>query len=276
MPTPTKGARLGGSPAHQKAILSNLATSLFEHGAITTTEAKARKLRPFAEKLISKAKRGDLHNRRQVLSVVRDKGVVHALFTEIGPRYADRPGGYTRITKIGPRKGDNAPMAVIALVEEELTSQTRSTRPAAPTAGAEAPAEVEAFDAETSTGATAVDEAIGVEDEPTEQIEGEAGDAEPTDEVVEPAPTEQVEVVEPAPTEQVEVVDAEPSSGATAVDEAIGVEDEPTDQVEGEAGDSEPTDEVPEFTAPSGEAPAEAVADVPTDVDPDPDGRNDA
>ena len=130
MPTPTKGARLGGSPAHQKAILSNLATSLFEHGAITTTEAKARRLRPLAEKLITKAKRGDLHNRRQVLSVVRDKGVVHVLFTEIGPRYADRPGGYTRITKIGPRKGDNAPMAVISLVEEEFTAKTRSAKPA--------------------------------------------------------------------------------------------------------------------------------------------------
>src|SRR4051794_40621382 len=128
MPTPTKGPRLGGSPAHQKAILSNLATSLFEHGAITTTEAKARRLRPFAEKLISKAKRGDLHNRRQVMAVVRDKTVVHVLFTEIGPRYAERPGGYPRITKIGPRKGDNAPMAVIELVEAEFTSKARATK----------------------------------------------------------------------------------------------------------------------------------------------------
>ena len=118
MPTPTKGARLGGSPAHQKLMLSNLATSLFEHGRITTTEAKARRLRPFAERLITKAKRGDLHNRRQVLRVIRDKGVVHELFTEIAPRYATRPGGYLRITKVGPRKGDNAPMAVIELVEE--------------------------------------------------------------------------------------------------------------------------------------------------------------
>src|SRR5262245_59520993 len=118
MPTPTKGARLGGSPAHQKLMLSNLATSLFEHGRITTTEAKARRLRPFAERLISKAKRGDMHNRRQVLRVIRDKTVVHELFTEIAPRYATRPGGYLRITKVGPRKGDNAPMAVIELVEE--------------------------------------------------------------------------------------------------------------------------------------------------------------
>ena len=117
MPTPTKGRRLGGSPAHQRMMLANLATSLFEHGKITTTEAKARRLRPFAERLISKAKRNDLHHRRQGLRVIRDKGVVHALFTEIGPSYATRPGGYTRITKLGPRKGDNAPMAVIELVE---------------------------------------------------------------------------------------------------------------------------------------------------------------
>ena len=128
MPTPKKGPRLGGSPAHQKAILSNLATSLFEHGAVTTTEAKARMLRPYAERLITKARRGDLHNRRQVMSVIRDKGVVHTLFTEIGPRFAERPGGYTRITKIGPRKGDNAPMAVIALVQEEFAANARSSR----------------------------------------------------------------------------------------------------------------------------------------------------
>ncbi len=118
MPTPTKGARLGGSPAHQRLILANLATSLFEHGRITTTEAKARRLRPFAERLITKAKRGDLHNRRLELRTIQNKTVVHELFTEIAPRYASRPGGYLRITKVGPRKGDNAPMAVIELVEE--------------------------------------------------------------------------------------------------------------------------------------------------------------
>src|SRR6476660_4225762 len=127
MPTPKKGARLGGSPAHQKLIVANLATSLFEHGRITTTEAKARVLRPVAEKLITKAKKGDLHNRRQVLATIRDKGVVHSLFEEIAPRFAERPGGYTRITKIGPRKGDNAPMAVIELVTEEYTPQDRTT-----------------------------------------------------------------------------------------------------------------------------------------------------
>jgi large subunit ribosomal protein L17 len=117
MPTPTKGARLGGSPAHEKLILSNLATSLFEHGAITTTATKAKRLQPLAESMITKAKRGDLNSRRQVMKRIRDKSVVHVLFTEIGERYADRPGGYTRITKLGPRKGDNAPMVKIELVE---------------------------------------------------------------------------------------------------------------------------------------------------------------
>ena len=129
MPTPTKGPRLGGSSAHQRHILSNLATALFEHGRITTTEAKARRLRPVAERLITFAKRGDLHARRRVLTVVNDKGVVHSLFTEIGPGFAERAGGYTRITKIGPRKGDNAPMAVIELVRDEVTSRPRRRIP---------------------------------------------------------------------------------------------------------------------------------------------------
>jgi len=117
MPSPSKGPRLGGSPAHERLLLANLATALFEHGKITTTEAKAKRLRPLAERLITFAKRGDLAARRRAMTVIRDKGVVHVLFTEIGPRYDNRPGGYTRITKIGPRKGDNAPMAVIELVE---------------------------------------------------------------------------------------------------------------------------------------------------------------
>jgi large subunit ribosomal protein L17 len=151
MPTPTKGPRLGGGPAHERLMLANLATALFEHGRITTTEAKAKRLRPLAERLVTKAKRGDLHARRQVMSVIRDKGVAHALFAEIGPRYENRPGGYTRITKIGPRKGDNAPMAVIELVEpltiaaqavgeaEGATRRSATRGPAAPT-GAAAPA----------------------------------------------------------------------------------------------------------------------------------------
>jgi large subunit ribosomal protein L17 len=118
MPTPTKGPRLGGGPAHERLMLANLATALFEHDRITTTEAKAKRLRPLAEKLITFARRGDLHARRQVLAVIRDKDVVHKLFAEIGPKMAERPGGYTRIIKINPRKGDNAPMAIIELVEE--------------------------------------------------------------------------------------------------------------------------------------------------------------
>ena len=123
MPTPTKGPRLGGGPAHERLILANLATSLFEHDQITTTTAKAKRLRPLAERLVTFAKRGDLHARRRVLTVVRDKGVVHRLFTEIAPDMADRQGGYTRITKIGNRKGDNAPMAVIELVREPLSAK---------------------------------------------------------------------------------------------------------------------------------------------------------
>ncbi|MEU4764833.1 50S ribosomal protein L17 [Actinosynnema sp. NPDC023794] len=129
MPTPTKGPRLGGSPAHERLMLANLATSLFTHGRITTTEAKAKRLRPYAEKLISKAKVGDLHNRREILKVIRDKDIVHKLFAEIGPQFADRPGGYTRITKTMPRKGDNAPMAVIELVAEStVTSEAERAR----------------------------------------------------------------------------------------------------------------------------------------------------
>ncbi|MGH3569359.1 MAG: 50S ribosomal protein L17 [Pseudonocardia sp.] len=142
MPQPSKGPRLGGSPAHQRLILANLATSLFEHGKITTTEAKARKLRPYAERLITKAKRGDQHNRRQIMQVIRDKSIVHRLVVEIGPFFADRDGGYTRITKIMPRKGDNAPMAVIELVREKtvtdeadrarrVSASRRRTEPAA-------------------------------------------------------------------------------------------------------------------------------------------------
>ncbi|GAA4620665.1 50S ribosomal protein L17 [Saccharopolyspora hordei] len=129
MPTPTKGPRLGGSPAHERLIMANLATQLFEHGRITTTEAKAKRLRPIAERLITKAKKGDLHNRREVMKTIRDKDVVHKLFAEIGPHFANRPGGYTRIIKTMPRKGDNAKMAVIALVTEQLvTTEAEAAR----------------------------------------------------------------------------------------------------------------------------------------------------
>src|SRR6202789_2109843 len=182
MPTPTKGARLGGSSAHQRHILSNLATALFEHGRITTTEAKARRLRPVAERLITFAKRGDLHARRQVLTVVSDKGIVHSLFTEIGPGFAERHGGYTRITKIGPRKGDNAPMAVIELVRDEVTARPRR-RPArrqreeTPATTTEAPA-AEATDTEaTDTAETATEETA-----PAAVTEETASDEAATDE----------------------------------------------------------------------------------------------
>ena len=128
MPTPTKGARLGGSPAHERLMLANLATSLFTHGRITTTEAKAKRLRPFAERLITKARRGDLHNRREIMRVIRDKDVVHKLVAEIGPQFATRAGGYTRIVKTLPRKGDNAPMAIIALVTERTAVEVEEVQ----------------------------------------------------------------------------------------------------------------------------------------------------
>lgn len=139
MPTPTKGPRLGGGPAHERLILANLATALFEHKRITTTETKAKRLRPLAERLITFAKRGDLHARRRVLTVIRDKSVVHTLFTEIAPAVAERQGGYTRITKIGPRKGDNAPMAVIELVLEPLSAKQSVVREATKAAEKAAP-----------------------------------------------------------------------------------------------------------------------------------------
>ena len=188
MPTPTKGPRLGGGPAHERLMLGNLATALFEHGRITTTEAKAKRLRPLAERLITFAKRGDLHARRRVLTVVKDKSVVHTLFTEIGPQYAGRPGGYTRITKIGPRKGDNAPMAVIELVEpmaEQVVAEaTGATKRAAKEkAAAETAAPVAAVVEET---APVADDAVTDVNEVEETVvEAEAADSATETEVVE-------------------------------------------------------------------------------------------
>src|SRR6478672_6041889 len=153
MPTPTKGPRVGGGPAHERLILANLATSLFEHDSITTTEAKAKRLRPLAERLITFAKRGDLHARRRVMTVVRDKGVVHRLFAEIAPDMAVREGGYTRITKIGARKGDNAPMVVIELVREPLSAKKEEAKAAA----AETKAAEDADTADTTDEAAAVE-----------------------------------------------------------------------------------------------------------------------
>src|SRR6187431_2366911 len=151
MPTPAKGARLGGGPAHERPILANLAQSLFEHGRITTTETKAKRLRPYAERLVTFAKRGDLASRRRVLGIISDKGVVHKLFTEIGPGFADREGGYTRITKVGNRKGDNAPTAVIELVLEPVNKKPSAKKAAAKSDAAPAVAEeAPAADAEAS------------------------------------------------------------------------------------------------------------------------------
>jgi large subunit ribosomal protein L17 len=174
MPTPTKGRRMGGSPAHQRHMMANLATALFEHGRITTTEARARRLRPVAERLITFAKRGDLHARRRVMTTVTDRDVVHTLFSEIGPRFESREGGYTRITKIGPRKGDNAPMAVIELMPEETEARQRrrrarrTQRAARPTASqpeaAAAGAEVTDEEPERGAAADSADQADSAED----------------------------------------------------------------------------------------------------------------
>jgi len=185
MPTPTKGARLGGGPAHERLMLANLATALFEHGKITTTEAKAKRLRPLAERLITFAKRGDLHARRRVMTVVRDKSVVHELFTEIGPRFENRQGGYTRITKIGPRKGDNAPMAIIELVEaltakaetvREAEAATKKTAKKAPAKKAAPAAEKAAAAAEAAEAAAAeaADDAAEGDVEGAEEAAAEA------------------------------------------------------------------------------------------------------
>ncbi|MCV7281965.1 50S ribosomal protein L17 [Mycolicibacterium flavescens] len=183
MPKPTKGPRLGGGSAHQKALLANLATALFEHGRIKTTEPKARALRPYAEKLITHAKKGTLHNRREVMKKIRDKDIVHTLFAEIGPFFADREGGYTRIIKVENRKGDNAPMAVIELVREKtVTSEANRARRAAgaqkterPVAAASAPqAAVEPEAAEGPTEEESVEEAKAESSEAQEASADEA------------------------------------------------------------------------------------------------------
>jgi large subunit ribosomal protein L17 len=230
MPQPTKGPRLGGSPAHQRLMLANLATSLFQHGKITTTEAKAKRLRPLAERLITFAKRGDLHARRQVMTVVRDKDVVHTLFAEIGPRFAERPGGYTRIIKAGPRKGDNAPMAVISLVEGLTVAQEavgeaerargtrfQSRRARARSAGAAAGGGAAGADlAEAELDAE--EAAAGVEDAGVE----DAGDENAGDDGAE----------------------ADEAPGAAEVTDVAGAEDEAAeDGTLAEALDAEPSDE---------------------------------
>ena len=189
MPKPTKGPRLGGSSSHQKALLANLATSLFEHGRIKTTETKARALRPYAEKLITHAKKGTLHNRREVLKKIRDKDVVHNLFAEIGPHFSDRNGGYTRIIKVENRKGDNAPMAVIELVQEKtVTSEADRARRVGASKAAKAPAEAAAAAPQAAVEPEAVAE-VPTADEATEA------------ETTEASTTTEAETTEPAAAE---------------------------------------------------------------------------
>jgi large subunit ribosomal protein L17 len=241
MPTPTKGPRLGGSPAHERLMLANLATALFEHGRITTTVTKAKRLSPLADRLITFAKRGDIHARRQVLTVVRDKSVVHTLFAEIGPGFADRQGGYTRITKLGPRKGDNAPMAQIELVEFRTVAQeavaeaeaargTRFARRRRPTgATAEAAAELAA---ESETAANVVAETAAA-DEAEGVVETEAVDAEAAEtEVAEPA-------AEAAETAEAEAPEAEPAEADAPTAEAVADQGDDTDAGLDVMGDDE-------------------------------------
>jgi large subunit ribosomal protein L17 len=193
MPTPTKGNRLGGSPSHERIILANLATQLFEHGRIVTTEAKARRLRPLAEKLITKAKRGDIHSRRLVLTTVKDKGVVHILFTEIAPTFADRDGGYTRITKVGPRKGDNAPMALIELVTESVedSKKANAKTPAPARNGAPAAKKSAPAPAPAAAAAPVADEPVAAE-----PVADGGADGSPAEELVEKTDKLETDVAE--------------------------------------------------------------------------------
>jgi large subunit ribosomal protein L17 len=236
MPTPTKGPRLGGGPAHERLMLANLATSLFEHGRITTTETKAKRLRPLAERLITKAKRGDIHARRTVARQIHDKSVLHVLFAEIGPRFENRPGGYTRITKIGPRKGDNAPMAIIELVEALTVAQqavgeaeqARSTRTAGRRKPTPATAEAAADLAKVSPTAAAV------------AAEAEAPEVEVVESEVTPVPTEGDTEAGGLETAEVEQVAVPAEGGDTeVVTEAAGPgEDHASDQTEAAADEA--------------------------------------
>ena len=213
MPQPSKGKRMGGSPAHERLILANLATALFEHGRITTTEARARRLRPVAERLITISKKGDLHARRRVLTVIRNKDVVHTLFAEIGPRYENREGGYTRIVKIGPRKGDNAPMAVIELVE--ALDAARAAEGVARRAAKEAEmakAAKDAAAAKEAAAVVAVDE-IAAEDAPSETVvDADSGEAIESESVDTEATAISVEEV--AAAEEVAVIEEEVAAEA--------------------------------------------------------------
>ena len=217
MPQPSKGKRMGGSPAHERLILANLATALFEHGRITTTEARARRLRPVAERLITISKKGDLHARRRVLAVIRNKDVVHTLFAEIGPRYENREGGYTRIVKIGPRKGDNAPMAVIELVE--VLDAARAAEGVARRAAKEAEMAKAAKDAaaakEAAAAAVVVDEVVA-----------DSG----SDEVAEAVESESMNTEEVAAVEEVAVIEEEVSASSDEAAASEEASEEKTDE----------------------------------------------
>jgi large subunit ribosomal protein L17 len=251
MPTPTKGPRLGSGPAHERLMLANLATALFEHGSITTTEAKAKRLRPLAERLITFAKRGDLHARRQVLTVVRDNEVVHELFAEIGPRFADRQGGYTRITKIGPRKGDSAPMAVIELVEGRTAAQeavdeaerargSRFARRRRPTGATAEAARDLAGESDTAAAVAAEAEAADVEAAEAEFAEVEATDAEAEAPVAPDADGAAETAAEDTEAEAARAEEAEAASEPETVAEAVDApaEDVTSEQTEDAAQES--------------------------------------
>ena len=218
MPQPSKGKRMGGSPSHERLILANLATALFEHGRITTTEARARRLRPVAERLITITKKGDLHARRRVLTVIRNKDVVHTLFAEIGPRFQNREGGYTRIVKIGPRKGDNAPMAVIELVEE--LDAARAAEGVARRAAKEAEMATAAAAAAAATAAAAkAAAATAVESESIEiELESEEAQSSEIESAEEIAAVEEVAAIEAEVSQDDSDVDA--SEEDVATDEA--------------------------------------------------------
>ena len=228
MPKPTKGPRLGGSSSHQKAILANLATSLFEHGRIKTTETKARALRPYAEKLITHAKKGALHNRREVMKKIRDKDVVHTLFAEIGPFFSDRNGGYTRIIKVEARKGDNAPMAVIELVREKtVTSEANRARraaaskKAAPVAAAAAPQAAVEPEAAVGPDAEETVEEVKAEDAAIEEAQTAADEASAEEQTTEASAEEQTtEASAEEQTTEAEADEAEAEKADEAEDEA--------------------------------------------------------
>ena len=241
MPTPNKGPRMGGSPAHERLMLANLASALFEHGRITTTESKAKRLRPYAEHLITFGKRGDLHARRQVLKRLNDKSVVHTLFDEIGPRYANRPGGYTRIVKLGPRKGDNAPMAIIELVEALTVAQQAVGE-------AERARGTKSAPKKRVTGATR---------ESAEQLAAESPTAAAVVAEEDAVATDSTGAESPVAVEAPANLDASPEEAAETVAEATPIVDEPlvepTADVEAAAAKAPGTEDAPAAEKPAAE-----------------------